>query len=143
MGEGMSAKNIYHDLVIQLLVTDGWTITDDPLKIEYGERKLYVDLGAERSAIGAERNGRKIAVEIQSFIGQSPVRDLQAAAGQYGMYAAILEQTDPERTLFMAIEQATYGDLFNEPLGQLMVQSFQIRLIVFDEPTKRIVQWTE
>ena len=43
----MPARNVYHDAVIRALVADGWTITDDPLKLEYGDRKLYVDLAAE------------------------------------------------------------------------------------------------
>jgi hypothetical protein len=29
----MSAKNIYHDAVVQALTADGWTITDDPLRL--------------------------------------------------------------------------------------------------------------
>jgi hypothetical protein len=67
----MPAKNVDHDAVIRALVADGWTITDDPLKLEYGDRNLYVDLGAESSAVGAEKSGRKIAVEIQSFLSAS------------------------------------------------------------------------
>ena len=58
----MPARNVYHDAVIRALVADGWTITDDPLKLEYGDRNLYVDLGAEYSTVGAEKSGRKIAV---------------------------------------------------------------------------------
>ena len=77
------AKNVYHDAVIIALVADGWTITDDPLRLEYGDRNLYVDLGAERATLGAERTGRRIAVEMQSFLGLSPVRDLEEAVGQY------------------------------------------------------------
>jgi hypothetical protein len=45
----MPAKNIYHDAVVAALIADGWTITADPLKVAVGNRKLYVDLAADRS----------------------------------------------------------------------------------------------
>lgn len=78
----MPAKNIYHDAVVHALIADGWTITDDPLRISFGNRDLYVDLGAERMTIGAAKGEQRIAVEIQSFLNPSPVRDLQEAVGQ-------------------------------------------------------------
>jgi hypothetical protein len=51
------AKNIYHNAVVQALVADGWTITDDPLRLEYGDRNMYVDLGAELGTLGAKKPG--------------------------------------------------------------------------------------
>lgn len=79
----MPARNKYHDAVIQALEADGWTITDDPLQIEYGGRRLFIDLGAERAPIAAERGGERIAVEVASFVAESAVRDLQEAVGQF------------------------------------------------------------
>jgi hypothetical protein len=61
------ARNIYHDTVVQALRSDGWTVTDDPLRLSYGGRDLFVDLGAERLTLAAERAGHKIAVEFQSL----------------------------------------------------------------------------
>ena len=58
----MPARDIYHDVVVQALTADGWTITNDPLYLAYGGRDLYVDLGAERNAIVAQKDNRKIAV---------------------------------------------------------------------------------
>lgn len=42
----MSARDLYHALVVNALEKDGWLVTDDPLYLKYGDRKLYVDLGA-------------------------------------------------------------------------------------------------
>ena len=42
--------------------------------------------GAERTTIGAERGSERIAVEIASFLADSPVRDLQEAVGQFVVY---------------------------------------------------------
>jgi len=36
--------------------------------------------------IGAEKQGRKIAVEVKSFIGHSKLHDLYKALGQYVFY---------------------------------------------------------
>lgn len=66
----MPAKDKFHETVKTALVKDGWTITDDPLFIKFGGVEMYVDIGAEK-LIGAEKDGRKIAVEIKSFLGIS------------------------------------------------------------------------
>jgi len=63
----MPAKDFYHDIVVQALIHDGWEITDDPLILSYGGRELYVDLGAEKTTIAAQKDNLKIAVEIKSF----------------------------------------------------------------------------
>jgi hypothetical protein len=135
------AKNIYHDAVVNALKADGWTITDDPLKISYGGRGLFVDLGAERATIAAEKEGRKIAVEIQSFLSLSPVRDLQEAVGQYSVYRAVLAQDDPERGLYLAVPLRVQQDLLAGEFGQLIVTSLQLRVLVFDHKRERVVQW--
>ena len=44
----MPAKDLYHQLVKQLLIDDGWTITHDPYPLEWAKRNLFVDLGAEK-----------------------------------------------------------------------------------------------
>ena len=65
------AKDIYHTIVKEALIKDGWEITDDPYFIQRSNKKPYeVDLGGEK-IIAAERGVEKIAVEIKSFIGQS------------------------------------------------------------------------
>jgi len=39
------AKDIYHNNVRTALEKDGWTITDDPLTLQFGSRGVFVDLG--------------------------------------------------------------------------------------------------
>lgn len=43
---------------------------DDPYVISYGDRFLFVDLGASR-LIGICRGDQRIAIEIKQFKGQS------------------------------------------------------------------------
>jgi XisH protein len=137
----MPARNIYHDAVVRALTADGWTITADPLRLSYGSRELYVDLGAERTTVAAERNGEKIAVEIQSFLSDSPVRDLEEALGQYVVYYSVMSEEEPDRVLYLAVPQRAYEELFVERFGQLIITRLQVRLVVFDEKTERINQW--
>jgi hypothetical protein len=137
------AKNIHHDIVVHALRTDGWTITHDPLTLSYGGRDLYVDLGAERQTLAAERVGQRIAVEIQSFLSLSPVRDLEEAVGQYGVYRAILGETDPDRRLYLAVPRRVFESLLSERFGQVVVARLQLRLLVYEEEQERIVQWIE
>jgi hypothetical protein len=85
------AKDIYHYTVRAALKKDGWTITDDPLRFAIGSRSVYIDLGAEK-LFAAEKEDRKIAVEVKSFLRPSPVSDLEDALGQYVLYSKILEE---------------------------------------------------
>ncbi len=89
----MPQRDLFHSSVVTALETAGWTITDDPLELSFGDRKLFADLGAERP-LGAVKGNERIAVEIKSFIGKSDVRDLELAIGQYNLYRAILRRTE-------------------------------------------------
>jgi hypothetical protein len=137
------AKNVYHQAVVKALVADGWTITHDPLTLSYGGKDLFVDLGAEETAVAAEKGGRRIAVEIQSFLSPSPIHDLQEAVGQYEIYRAILAETEPDRRLYLAVPRRVYEGLLSERFGQLIVERLQLRMMVFDDQQQKVLQWTE
>ena len=72
----MARRDIYHDTVKRALEKDGQKITHDPFPLVVGNKRLSVDLGAER-LISAEKGTDKIVIEIKSFIGQSDVKDLE------------------------------------------------------------------
>lgn len=44
----MPARDSSHEAVKQAVINDGWVITDDPYVISYGDRFLFIDLGAGR-----------------------------------------------------------------------------------------------
>lgn len=137
----MPARNIHHSAVIQALQDDGWTITHDPLMIPYGDRRLFVDLGAERLTIGAERGSERIAVEIASFVADSPVRDFEEAIGQFVVYRALLSQTEPDRSLYLAITTSVHDSVFSEPVGELVTAEVHLRILVFDPHEQKVIQW--
>jgi hypothetical protein len=140
-GRTLPAKNIHHDAVIAALQADGWMITDDPLRITYGDRSMYVDLGAEKTVVGAEKDNRRIAVEVQSFLGESPVRALQEAVGQFAIYREVLAEQQPERVLYMAVSRETHDAVLSDRFGRFIVARMRLRLIVFNPQAERIVQW--
>ena len=112
-----------------------------PLPIPCGERRLFIDLGAERVTIGAERGSERIAVEIASFLADSPVRDLQEAVGQFVVYRALLLQEDPDRPLFLGVPTRVYDSVLSEPLGQLVAADVRLRVLVFDPQERKVVRW--
>jgi XisH protein len=138
----MPAKDFYHDTVCTALIKDGWTITDDPFKLRVGGRSVYVDLGAKK-LFAAEKQGRKIAVEIKSFLDPSLVSELEKALGQYDLYYLIMEDEDPERVLYLAIVQTVFAGFFSEEICQMVLRKKSINLIIFDSETEEIVQWID
>lgn len=136
----MAARDFYHQAVRSALEKDGWIITDDPLDLTIGEVALFADLGAER-IIAAERGSERIAVEIKSFLDQSPVSEFHKALGQYENYRLSLEELDPTRTLWLAIPDEAWNDFFQRPFIQKSVQRYGIELIIFDPYKKTVVRW--
>ena len=96
-------------------------------------------LGISNSHV--KKDQRKIAVEVKSFLGPSEMVDLEQAIGQYIVYHEVLSRVEPDRALFLGVDQEVYNNLFEEPIGQLLVESRRIRLIIFDPHTETIRQW--
>ncbi len=136
----MPAKDFYHDTVKKALIKDQWKITHDPLTLKLGKKDFYVDLGAS-NLLAAEKEARKIAVEIKSFTGRSDINDLEKALGQYVLYHDILSEIEPSRDLFLAVPTMVAEDLFEEPVGKLLLKKRRLKLISFDPEKEVIKQW--
>ena len=119
---------------------DGWRITDDPFIIEYKRTKLYADLAAERP-LAAERGGRKIVVEIKSFISPSKLQDLKEALGQYDIYFYLLEEVEPDRKLYVAVSEKAYANFFTQDAIQLVVSKHRLPLIVVNLEREEVTRW--
>jgi XisH protein len=72
------AKDIFHNIVMESLIADGWDITHDGYKLltELLKDALSIDIGAEK-LITATRKTEKIAVESdrrcgKEFFGRFP-----------------------------------------------------------------------
>lgn len=136
----MPVKDRYHDAVRTALVKDGWTITHDPLRLEVGKSKLYVDLAAER-LIAADKGEQRIAVEVKSFLGHSVIADFEDALGQYLLYGRVLQGTHPGRLLWIAMPQEAFDELFNDPEWDQLRQGLA-RILVYEPAEEVIIRWT-
>jgi succinate dehydrogenase flavin-adding protein (antitoxin of CptAB toxin-antitoxin module) len=136
----MPAKDIYHNAVKNALLKDGWTITADPYLIKYEDAELYADLAAEKP-IAAERQGQKIVVEIKSFVGRSLMYDFHGALGQYIIYRNFIQLTEPEYTLYLAIDDVVYKNFFQRKSIQLITNENQLLLMVVEMEKEEILQW--
>lgn len=136
----MPAKDVFHNAVKHALEKDGWLITDDPLHLSFGGVEIYIDLGAEK-LIAAERDGKKIAVEVKSFIGGSAISEFHAALGQFINYRIILSQKQPERELYLAVPRTTYETLFKLELIQMVIQSQNLKLLIYDPEMEVVERW--
>ena len=63
----MPRLDIYHNVVKDALIKDGWTITHDPFTIEFEDLTVYADLGAEK-LIAAERKEQKLLLKSRCFL---------------------------------------------------------------------------
>jgi hypothetical protein len=138
----MPRKDTIHEAVKTALIRDGWTITADPYRLDYGEDRFFVDLAAELP-LAAERQGRRIAVEIKSFLSRSAVADLQDAIGQYAFYLALLEEVDPQRRLYLALSQSAFEELAEMRAFARVQERFQVSLMIVHLDTETISQWID
>jgi hypothetical protein len=126
----MPKRDLFHDAVKKALIKEGWTITDDPLTFKVDGINISIDLGAEK-ILGAEKEGKKIAVEIKSFINPSPMTDFHTALGQFLNYKLFLSQEEPERMLFLAVPIDTYKEFFQKDIIQKSISINEVKLLTF------------
>lgn len=135
----MAAKDLFHQAVKIGLEKEQWVVTD-PFKLDVGGTKFEIDLGAER-LLAADRDKEKIAVEVKTFLSDSPLTDYHAALGQFLNYHLALELKEPDRLLYLAVPVAVHESFFQREFAQISVERYQISRLVYDPIEEVIVQW--
>lgn len=137
------AKDLFHNRVKIALQKDGWKITHDPYQLRYGVADVYIDLAAEE-AIAAEKEGRKIAVEVKSFAGGSTISEFHTALGQFLNYRVAIEvSSEPERILYLAVPTDTYQSFLRFEPAKTVIERYEIRLIIYNPTREAIDQWID
>lgn len=136
----MTAKDKFHDAVRIALEKEQWVITADPLKFKYRGVKFRIDLAADR-LLAAERQNEKIAIEVKSFLNDSPLTDFHHVLGQFQNYRSALRKTEPDRTLYLAVPSNTYKTFFKFQFIQEAIEEHQLLLLIYDSDNEVIVQW--
>jgi hypothetical protein len=137
---GMARDKLHYN-AREALIKDGWSITADPLRIRIDGSYLEVDLSAEK-VFAAERAGKKIAVEVKSFLSKSFMADFHEAMGQYLDYCSALEDVEPDREVYLAIPESAFNHyLFQGRFIQKRLKEESTRLVVFNSLQNLIIQW--
>lgn len=136
----MPRKDLYHEVVRIALEKEGWTITADPMYLEWDDATYYPDLGAER-IIAATKGLEKIAVEIKTFIGQVLQDEFYKALGQFDNYFFALAELEPDRELVLAIPNEAFEDFFQKKYVQKIIKMKKITLLVYNTSTQTIEKW--
>jgi XisH protein len=138
----MPALDKYHFAVKKALERDGWTITAENALLEFGGVKMFIDIRAEALLI-AERDQRKIAVEVKSFLEHSTLSAFQDAVGQYLSYLVALESEEPDRILSLAAPQFIWEPFAKLSFTQAVMARVGLRVLVFDPVSEEVVQWID
>lgn len=136
----MPKKDIFHDIVKEAFEKEGWIIVDEHYKLKYGKTKYFVDLALDKM-LAIEKGEEKILVEIKSFVGKSIAHDYHETVGQYRNYLLAMKLNKVDRILFLAVPEDVYNDFFLEPFGQASIQEENLRLVVFNPTSRKIVKW--
>ena len=138
----MSARDKFHQIVVTAIEKDGWTITHDPYPLQAGSFDLAIDLGAEK-IIAATKKGKKIAIEIKSFLGASKISEFYGALGQFITYRAALKIQESDRILYLAISSDIYEKFFRTIFIQDLIRQNKLNLIIYNIKEQIIEAWTE
>ena len=138
--QNQMARDLIHFSIRRALEKDGWSITNDPLSVSSETTRFYIDLAANRF-VTAEKRDEKIAVEIKSFNYVSILEPFYCAVGKYVVYKKALEEVNSNRKLYLGITNKTYFRLKQISIFLRILTDFNIKLIIVDTETEKILQW--
>ncbi len=136
------AKDIFHNAVRNALIKDGWTITQDPFRLEDKNVKMVyeADLGAEKM-LAAEKGMEKIVVEVKSFLKLSLSNEFHTILGQYMTYIDALEFLSLDRELIIAVPKFAEERIQEYPFILHLIKKHHLKMFVFDEIEEIILTW--
>jgi hypothetical protein len=102
-------------------------------------KKRYVCRFRSRKNIYSRKKDQKIAVEIKTFASVSEINALENALGQYLLYRSVMRRIEPDRHLYLDIPSIVYADIFEESLGQLLKEDYQLFLLLFNINLEEII----
>ena len=136
----MLTQDLYHDIVRDALRKDGWRITHTALQLKARAESRTRELW-EGPWLIADKDERKVAVAVSSFVGRSNLADIIQTWRQLGLSRPQFHAMDSDRVVYLAVRQATYSACFGGTEGDLLLEKEHMQLIVFDPRAEAIVQW--
>jgi hypothetical protein len=136
----MPTQDLYHDVVRDALRKDGWRITHTALQLKARAEASAGELW-EGPWLIADKDERKVAVAVSSFVGRSNLADILQTWRQLALSRSRLHTMDSDRVVYLAVRQATYSACFGGTEGDLLLEKEHMQLLVFDPRAEVIVQW--
>ena len=136
----MPRKDQIHEAVKNALIKDGWTVLNDPYRIEYEDADVYADLRIEKQVSGGSAH-RVLVIEVKEFTGPSPLNRLEEALGQYQLYRSYLRAIAPDEEVYLAVDKASFEKLFVRKSFQRIVEDYNLAILVVDIPREELFQW--
>jgi len=136
----MPAQDLYHDVVRDALRKDGWRITHTALQLK-ARAESSAGEPWEGPWLIADKDERKVAVAVNSFVGHSSPEDLTQMWSQLALARPQLRAMNADRVVYLAVRQATYNACFGGTEGDLLLAKEHMQLLVFDPRAEVIVQW--
>lgn len=69
------------------------------------------------------------------------MREFETALGQYLIYQTFLDITQPRYKIYLAISKNIYTKFFQQVAIELILQKYQVLLLVVDISKEEIMQW--
>lgn len=137
----MPALDYCHPHIVRALENDGWTVDAQPRRFYVEGRTVFIDIHATRGVNGDRQ--QMLLAEIKCFPDRlSTTHDLYTAIGQYIVYRAVLNELRNPTTLYLAIPEAVYLNIFDSTVMRAIKDS-NIKLVIVHLEQERIVQWIE
>ncbi len=138
----MPAKDRYHDTVVRCLIRAGWSIIKEQYTVVVAEsdhdfRRLFIDIAAQ------SQTERIALIEVKS-LEPSAMHAFMELVGQYLVYRTALDYIGDTTPLYVAITEADYEIMIEQPLGQRVIGdrlTEPIPFLVFDPIVEEIVRW--
>jgi hypothetical protein len=132
------ARDVFLQIICEILERQGWVITHDPLKFHIGQNDVTDVLGIE--LIATEQAKDKIAFFLEPFFGTSKMSDFYAALGKFVQVRSILSRQEPERKLFLAIPEHIFAEFFQTELVQISLKVQKVDILVYSAEHE-VIQW--
>ena len=66
---------------------------------------------------------------------------MEQALGQYLVYRSWMQRVEPARTLYLAVSDVVAAEVFEDVAGRVLIDDYQLYIIVVDMQHEEIVRW--
>ena len=80
-------------------------------------------------------------LKLRALLGDRALYDFHGALGQYMVYRNLIQLTDPEYKLYLAIDDLVYKNFFQRKSIQLITNENKLLLMVVEMEKEEILQW--